>query len=187
MAKRSLPCPTVLRQLLRYEPDTGKLFWREAPHGVFSAGKYPAARICKTWNGQNAGREALCYRDTPDSYAYGAVFGVKCYAHRALVALRDGAWPVCVDHQDGDRTNNSLGNLRACTRSQNAMNLPIRSQNTSGRIGVCWDKTRGKWAAEIKSCGVRRRLGRFDSFDDACAARAEAEKDMGFHPNHGRD
>lgn len=27
MAKRQLPSPEVLRQLLRYEPETGKLFW----------------------------------------------------------------------------------------------------------------------------------------------------------------
>jgi len=29
MAAKALPSPEVLRQLLRYEPDTGKLFWRE--------------------------------------------------------------------------------------------------------------------------------------------------------------
>ena len=28
MAKHQLPSPEVLRQLLRYEPETGKLFWK---------------------------------------------------------------------------------------------------------------------------------------------------------------
>ena len=29
MAVKALPSPEVLRQLLRYEPETGKLFWKE--------------------------------------------------------------------------------------------------------------------------------------------------------------
>lgn len=38
MATKPLPTPTELRQLLRYEPETGKLLWRERGPQWFSEG-----------------------------------------------------------------------------------------------------------------------------------------------------
>ena len=35
MAPKALPSPEVLRQLLCYEPDTGKLFWKERSRDMF--------------------------------------------------------------------------------------------------------------------------------------------------------
>lgn len=48
------------------------------------------------------------------------------------------------------------------------------SNNHSGYKGVCWDKTRKKWVADITSQGKRIRLGRFDNLEDAIKARQEA-------------
>ncbi len=186
MAKKPLPTPVDLRQLLRYEPETGKLFWREAPLSLFADAGYPAAHRRALWNGKYAGKEALCYRDHAANYAYGTVFGTKVYAHRAIVAIDQGAWPPEVDHINGDRTDNRLSNLRAVTRPENAKNRPMQSRNKSGVIGVSWDKSSGKWAAEISEGGTRTRLGYFENIEDAKAARVRSEAMLGFHANHGR-
>lgn len=187
MVKRPVLTPEQLRQLLRYEPDTGRLFWRTAPVSFFVAGRHSAERKCLAWNGKNAGKEALCYRDSPDSYAYGEIFGHKVYAHRVIVAMTTGAWPDGeVDHIDGDRSNNRENNLRAVTRRENALNKSLRRSNKSGAMGVYWDRARKKWAAEIFDRGVKVHIGRFDSLPDAKRARAAREAELGYHPNHGR-
>ena len=50
--------------------------------------------------------------------------------------------------------------------------------NKSGHIGVCWDKSRGKWMANIRFQGKRYNLGRFDHIQDAIDAREAAEKEI---------
>lgn len=52
----------------------------------------------------------------------------------------------------------------------------IQSNNKSGVRGVCWDKSRNKWKAEIKFKGKKIYLGRFENKKDAIAARKEAEE-----------
>ena len=47
--------------------------------------------------------------------------------------------------------------------------------NTSGRVGVAWDKHVGKWVAYINVKGAKMNLGKFDSFEEARIAREEAE------------
>jgi hypothetical protein len=43
---------------------------------------------------------------------------------------------------------------------------------------VCWDKSRGKWKADIRFRGKKYNLGRFDDINDAIEARKEAEKQL---------
>lgn len=50
--------------------------------------------------------------------------------------------------------------------------------NKSGHIGVCWDKSRGKWMANIRFQGKRYNLGRFDHIQDAIDVREAAEKEI---------
>ncbi|HBJ2613314.1 TPA: hypothetical protein LA742_001774 [Clostridium botulinum] len=54
---------------------------------------------------------------------------------------------------------------------------PIRS-NSSGVTGVHYDSTREKWAAQIEFKGVHYNLKRWDSKEEAIAARKEAERKM---------
>lgn len=49
--------------------------------------------------------------------------------------------------------------------------------NTSGVRGVCYDKRRRKWLAQIGFQGYNYYLGRYDLKEDAIAAREEAEKE----------
>ena len=173
MAAKALPSPEYLRQRLRYDPDTGKLYWRE--HVSMSA----------QWNGRYAGREAFTARKQ-GGYRVGAVDGANMLAHRVVWALWHGSWPdEQIDHLDHDPGNNQVHNLRDASQIENGRNLPRSKANTSGATGVVWCRQTNLWRAQITVSGRGIALGRFDSFDDAVAARKAAEARYGFHDNHG--
>jgi hypothetical protein len=173
MAK-DLPSPEFLRSILRYEPGTGKLFWRER-------------NDCpKQWNTRFAEKEAFTSKSY-DGYKRGRINGKKFFAHRAIWAIVHGYWPhEEIDHINGIRDDNSIVNLREASRSENMKNLSIRKDNRSGVIGVCWFERDKIWRAYIMSDGKRKHLGDFKDKEDAIAARKKAEKEYGFHENHGR-
>ena len=75
-----------------------------------------------------------------------------------------------IDHRDRDGLNCTRKNLRHATRQQNNRNQGLSKINTSGYKGVCWDKSRGLWQANIKDQGKTLYLGRFS--DPVAAARA---------------
>lgn len=52
----------------------------------------------------------------------------------------------------------------------------IRETNTSGVTGVYYDKSRGKWTAEIMFKKKKYYLGRFEKKEDAVKARKQAEE-----------
>lgn len=82
-----------------------------------------------------------------------------------------------VDHIHGiaTRNDNRKENLRICTAQQNIRNSSVRRNNSSGITGVCFDNYRNKWRAYIKVNDKQVFLGRFENFEDAAAARKEAE------------
>ena len=83
-----------------------------------------------------------------------------------------------IDHVDGNRSNNSVLNLRAATASENNCNTGIRSDNSSGHKGVCFAKYAGKWRAIIRFAGKSVHLGYFSSKEDARLAYAAAAEKM---------
>jgi hypothetical protein len=62
----------------------------------------------------------------------------------------------------------------------------MRSNNTSGVMGVIYKSKANKWEARIAVGGETRYLGSFDTLEEASAARLAAEQERGFHPNHGK-
>lgn len=176
--------PSVLRALLAYNPETGELTWLPRGGEFFKNTSQSPEHNAAAWNAKFAGKPALI-ANGGDGYKGGSIFNRKYIAHRVAWAIYYGEWPVGhVDHINHNRTDNRISNLRVVTRVENMRNAKIRQDNSSGVTGVCWDAARGKWRAEIN--GVRRTmLGRFDSLDDAVAARKAAERLHGYHENHG--
>jgi hypothetical protein len=174
-----------LKTLLRYDPETGKLFWLPRTPDIFLGKEQPAAHSCAIWNKRFAGKEALT-AESGRGYRQGSLLGAKCFAHRAAWALASGQWPEGeVDHINGDRGDNRSENLRSTTRTENGRNQKLRKTNTSGVMGV--SKTRGnRWQAHAKVDGVSKYLGTFSSKEEAGIARREADRVLGFHENHGR-
>jgi hypothetical protein len=82
--------------------------------------------------------------------------------------------------------DNSISNLRHVTHAENGRNAKKPSNNTSGTAGVSFHFKSQKWRSYIKSNQKVVHLGLFENKDDAIAARKLAEKNYGFHENHGR-
>lgn len=175
MTKRSLPTPEELRQLLRYEPDTGKLYWKPRPAEMFDGGGYPPERLAKTWNTKFSGAEAGSPNGT--GHLRMAVYGRRVVAHWIAWCLHYGEWPPSgfeVDHINMDGTDNRISNLRLATRSQNAHNRNPPSSNISGVKGVSWHKQGKKWQVKFGLHGKQHYLGLFTEFDEAVRVRSEA-------------
>jgi ribosomal protein S19 len=83
--------------------------------------------------------------------------------HRLAYFLVTQEEPKYVDHKNGDRQDNRLSNLRACTQSQNCGNSKLHAHNTSGYRGVSFIAASRKWHAQIKVFGKQTYLGRFDT------------------------
>lgn len=75
-----------------------------------------------------------------------------------------------VDHIDRQPLNNTRGNLRACTRSENCMNVPNRAGKTSKHRGV--SKSRGKWVVVIRLGGKVQWIGTYKTEEEAAAVAA---------------
>jgi hypothetical protein len=108
-------------------------------------------------------------------------------AHRLAWLYVYGEWPHGeIDHINHEKLDNRIANLRIVDRTVNSQNLPFKRSNSSGATGVMWDPRSGKWRARITHNKRARELGRFDTKDQAIAVRQAAERDLGFHHNHGK-
>lgn len=183
-----LPCPTVLRQLLRYEPETGKLFWKPRPMWMFSDSKRRSAlHNCNHWNSTFSGKRAMT-NQIQDGRHQGTIFGRQLLASRVVWAIMNGSWPIGqIDHENRDTSDDRISNLRDLTPSQNCKNRSMRADNSSGVTGVSISNRRRKWQARINIGRKRVTIGYFDCIAAAACARAIAEDVNGYHPTHGRE
>ena len=97
--------------------------------------------------------------------------GIRYESHRLAWLYVYGVMPKgVIDHINGNPFDNKISNLRDCTQSDNAKNMKIKSVNTSGYIGVSYDKTRDKWLAQGRYNGKKKNLGRFETKEQAADA-----------------
>ena len=77
------------------------------------------------------------------------------------------------------KADNRKQNLRFVTRAQNSWNRGIRSDNTSGHIGVSWDKQAQRWLAKVRK-GKKSKSKYFpeNQFREACKWQEETAKKM---------
>ena len=95
--------------------------------------------------------------------------------NNTIVKMHQIIFEKNADHKNRNTLDNRKENLRKCTTQENLWNSSLRSDNTSGYIGVSWDKENNKWSSRIDIDGKHKRLGRFTNKDDAIRARLQAE------------
>lgn len=107
----------------------------------------------------------------PDSLGYCYVsWQRKHYAvHRVVFLLVNGWLPECIDHIDGNPTNNNVRNLRPATRLQNQHNRRINARSKSGAKNIV--QHQGKWCIRFS---VNRKTLHFGCYDDIETAKARA-------------
>lgn len=183
MAKQSDITPEICRKFLRYKPETGQLFWMA--RDAADVPKYTEANVA-AWNARFAGKEAFTTLAN-HGYKTGTICSKIAYAHRVIIAIVTGEWPDgAVDHINGCKTDNRIGNLRVVTNHENCRNQSLGSKNTSGLIGVYRDKHGKKWIAQINIDGRQIHLGTFATKTEAYEARLAANVKFGFHQGHGK-
>jgi hypothetical protein len=147
-------------QLLRYEPETGHLFWR-VDRGRGS-------------NGAKAGDQAGGVAN--HGYVQINTRIGRVLAHRLAWLLTHRVMPeVEIDHVNGNRTDNRIKNLRTATRAQNSQNMQMHSDNQTGFKGV--HKRNRRFRAEIMSGGKKTHLGYFATAQEAHRAYCEAARE----------
>ncbi len=160
MANRENITPELLCQLLRYEPKTGKLFWKDSNLEAFTSNR--------------------------KGYRVGAVNKFMFSAHRVAWAMHYGEWPNGqIDHINHIRNDNRIENLRDISPHENSKNLGLSTRNKSGFSGVRYKKNINKWESFIHHNFKYYWLGNFDKIEDAVNARNLAKINFGFHDNHG--
>jgi hypothetical protein len=154
-----------LKQILDYDPKTG----------VFTRRGYSlrGGRTSSRGAGERAGWHCA------NGYWMICVDNRDYTAHRLAWLYVYGRFPNGdTDHINHDKIDNRIANLREATRSQNSANRPPPKHNKSGHKGVHFDRAKGRWVAYIKKDFKRYHLGRYDTMEEAIAARKDAEHKM---------
>jgi len=104
-------------------------------------------------------------KNRPDRLDWRAeVDGVHYMASRVIYYMTYGEDPgdVQVDHEDRNTLNNNAWNLRLDVDGGiQGVNKGISRSNTSGVVGVTWNKNARKWQAYVKIESKKKHLGYF--------------------------
>jgi hypothetical protein len=106
--------------------------------------------------------------------------GRKIYSHHIAWALHHGAWPERgIDHENQNKADNRIANLRLATQAENVRNKGLTKANTTGFKGV-EQLPSGKWRAHLRAAGKRLRFGPFETAEEAARSY-----DVAAHREHG--
>lgn len=103
--------------------------------------------------------------------------------HRVAFACMTGRWPEdVIDHKNGIKSDNRWENLRECTRSENTLNTPCPSKNSTGVKNV--SKLGDSFRVLIRR-GRTQIYKKFETLEHAAAwARQKREELHGEFANH---
>ncbi len=164
-----LPNLKILDECFTLDSTLGKLFWKVRPREHFRTES--GMKIFNTrYSGSLLGSADRKYITTAQ------IDRIHYKLHRIIWKLyyREEP-PSVIDHINGNTNDNRIENLRGVTSQENAMNkTKLLSNNTSGHIGVRYDKTRGKYMAYIRKDRKMKNLGRFETLEEAIEARRNA-------------
>ncbi len=115
-----------------------------------------------------------------DGYVMSNPDGHMIQMHRIVMQI-DETDPVQhkmkIDHINRKRNDDRKENLRLADDFQNVRNASLSRNNTSGVIGVSWDKSTKGWYTKIDYNYKIIYLGTHKNFDDAVYARLCAERE----------
>lgn len=184
MATKPIIPTELLRQLIRYEPETGIFWWLPRDPALFAT-----KRQHKAWTTRFLGKQALTQEN--NGYRRGKILGKTYEAHRIAWQIHHGSPPEHeIDHINGVKDDNRICNLRDVTHAENTRNAAIGVKNKSGVRGVhfrpkSYRRSEG-WEVSVYKNNKVTWVGSFKKFEDAVAARKKAEDELGYHKNHGR-
>jgi len=118
-----------------------------------------------------------------DGYKYINITPKKYRLHRLNYLAHNQSWNIHdfskknqIDHEDINKANNNIDNLRVVTQQENQFNRNCK--------GYYWCKQAQKWKAQIKGTnGKSKHLGYFDLKEDARQAYLAAKKIYHIIPN----
>lgn len=147
-----------LKTKLSYDPTSGMFYW--------------VSGVPSTMIGKRAG--------TTDISGYRRIgINNKTYLEHRLVWLyAHGYFPThCIDHINGVKDDNRIRNLREATNTENMENRQKQRNNTSGFIGVTWNKSKKKWQSQLMKHGKNYFLGYFNEPEIAHEAYLKAKSE----------
>ena len=152
-----------IRENLRYDPETGELWWTK-----LAEVKYNKRRMDKPV-GSNVGKGYLEVRIPLPSGSRNIL------SHRICWFLYCGSWPEgLLDHINGIKDDNKIENLRKATQNQNEMNKKKRADCSSKYKGVSWNKRNQQWRARVR----KNELGSYTSEEEAARAYDKAAREL---------
>lgn len=153
-----------IEQQLKLDSETGKLFWIQPPK------RHPDLLY----------KEAGCLQKNRSNKNYWVVQvnGKKYKRSHIVFYLTNGYWAKpCIDHINGDSTDDNPTNLRQATITQNAWNHKKRARRIELPIGVR-KLASGKFQARISYFGKQIHLGSFQSSNDASIIYQSKRKEL---------
>jgi len=190
------------KMFFEYDKEEGGVLWKKRTPDMYQV-SYNPVRDCTQFNNRWADKQVGCAfrrqkKKTPTyepkwkavSFRFcdprTGISGSKTYIHRLVWLMEHGYWPKQpIDHINGDPLDNRVENLRMVDYKANNQNLAVYRNNTSGYMGV-ERLPNGKYRARITVDGKRIHLGMYFTKEAAAEARQLAEKQYGFHPDHGK-
>jgi hypothetical protein len=150
-----------LREVLRYDPETGVFVWLKRTSeksrikvGAVAGHEHKSSGYIVIW---------------VDGLAYQAQVLAWLYVY--------GEWPEdLVDHRDKNKKRNAIGNLRDANNSQNKANGATYSKPTGLLKGVTINS--GRYRAQIVKDYKHEHLGYFDTEELAHAAYLARAKEL---------
>ena len=154
METKQLPPWEVVNHFIKYEPETGFMYWKLSASRYMKKGKMLSSR-------------------SEENYRIVKFLGTSYKQHRLawLLYYKVDPGSMLIDHIDGDKSNNKITNLRLVTHSQNRINTKMRKNNKTGVKGVHFCKRSNRYVASVTFKGKTIYRKYFDCLKSASEAR----------------